>query len=376
MQGGVRKRGDNWYYYFEAGRVDGKRKKIERKGGKTKKDAQLALRKALAEFEKNGSTKAESNISTGDYFDYWFDNYVMLNCKYNTQQYYRKIIDVHIKPSLGSYRLKQLTPKLLQEFINKKFLAGFSKSSISNFSGVLRKGLKMAVYPYDYIKDNPAQYIELPKFDKPKKSDDLKIISTEDFIRITNRFPMGSSFYIPLQIAFHTGMRASEVCGLTWDCVDFEKKVIKVEKILLLKDGRFVFGTPKTASSNREILIGDTLINILLEQKHLQSENKKKYKTHYIDSNFVCTKENGETVTSNSLKYLSRVVNYELGINYNFHSLRHTHATILIESGANIKDVQKRLGHELIVTTMDTYAHVTKTMKQSTVNLFEDYLKK
>ena len=78
----------------------------------------------------------------------------------------------------------------------------------------------------------------------------------------------------------------------------------------------------------------------------------------------------------NTLKYLSRVVNYELQINFNFHSLRHTHATTLIELGANIKDVQARLGHSRLSTTMDTYTHVTKTMQANTIELFENNLNK
>ncbi|PKR84895.1 site-specific integrase [Heyndrickxia camelliae] len=376
MQGGVRKRGDNWYYYFEAGKVNGKRKKIERKGGKSKKEAQIALRNAIAEFEQKGNPIVESNVSVADYFDYWFKNYVLINCKYNTQQYYRGIINNHIKPYFGSYKLKQITSKSLQEFLNKKFLDGFSKSSIANFNGVLQKAFRMAVDPYNFIKNNPASTIHIPKFDESVKDNKLKIISRDDFEKIIDRFPEGSSFYIPLQIAFHTGMRASEVCGLTWDYVDFEKRIIKVRQIIVLKGSTIEFGTPKTSSSNRDILIGETLFNILKKHKDNQEKNKQYYKEHYISSNFVCTKENGQVITMNTLKYLSRVVNYELCINFNFHSLRHTHATMLLESGANPKDVQKRLGHNRISTTLDTYTHVTETMEKSTIDLFEKFLKK
>jgi len=376
VQGGVRKRGDNWYYYFEAGKVNGKRKKIERKGGKSKKEAQIALRNAIAEFEQKGNPIVESNVSVADYFDYWFKNYVLINCKYNTQQYYRGIINNHIKPYFGSYKLKQITSKSLQEFLNKKFLDGFSKSSIANFNGVLQKAFRMAVDPYNFIKNNPASTIHIPKFDESVKDNKLKIISRDDFEKIIDRFPEGSSFYIPLQIAFHTGMRASEVCGLTWDYVDFEKRIIKVRQIIVLKGSTIEFGTPKTSSSNRDILIGETLFNILKKHKDNQEKNKQYYKEHYISSNFVCTKENGQVITMNTLKYLSRVVNYELCINFNFHSLRHTHATMLLESGANPKDVQKRLGHNRISTTLDTYTHVTETMEKSTIDLFEKFLKK
>ncbi|NFJ74957.1 hypothetical protein FC914_04860 [Clostridium botulinum] len=126
MKGGVRKRGSSWYYYFDAGTVEGKRKKIERKGGSTKKEAETALRNALNEFENCGSLLDESNISISDYFDYWHKEYALINCKYNTQVNYKKIIENHIKPNLGVYKLKSLTPAILQEFLNKKYRNGFA----------------------------------------------------------------------------------------------------------------------------------------------------------------------------------------------------------------------------------------------------------
>lgn len=86
----------------------------------------------------------------------------------------------------------------------------------------------------------------------------------------------------------------------------------------------------------------------------------------------VCTKEDGEIVTPNSFKYASKVINYGLGITFNYHSLRHTHATTLIENGAEIKDVQVRLGHSNIETTYNTYVHHTKKMSNNSVEIFEN----
>jgi len=375
MQGSVRKRGKTWSYYFDLGIVDGKRKRKEKGGFRTKAEAQEALREILNEFSRCGSVIDESNISVADYFDYWFKEYVMINCKHNTQEYYRTIIDKHIKSALGSYRLKQLSPAVLQEFINKKLLNGFSKSSLSGFHNVLSNALKMAVHPYQMLKESPMQYVKMPKYDKVKDTEDLKTISLEDFKRIINRFPQGTSFYVPLQIAFHTGMRAAEVCGLTWNCVDLENGSIKVEKILIGKGkGIWEFGTPKTKGSNRTIKIGPTLLGILKAHSLYQKENQLKYGPYYTKSDFVCTKENGVNITPDTLKYLSRVVNYELKIDFNFHSLRHTHATMLLEAGANIKDIQKRLGHSRITTTLDTYSHVTDKMEKATVDILESVI--
>ena len=89
----------------------------------------------------------------------------------------------------------------------------------------------------------------------------------------------------------------------------------------------------------------------------------------------VCTKDDGEPVTINTLKYASRIINYSLKIPFNFHSLRHTHATILIENGAEIKDVQMRLGHADIKTTYNVYVHHTSKMANDSVDIFENAVK-
>ncbi|AWK52242.1 site-specific integrase [Clostridium beijerinckii] len=374
MEGGVRKRGNTWYYYFEAGKVDGKRKKIERKGGTTKKEAQAALRSALNEFNDTGSFLDETNMSFADYLDYWFNEYVMNNCKYNTQQTYKSLININLKPQLGLYKIKQLNYNSLQEFLNKQYAKGYSKNTLARLKNVISHSLQMAIFPYKLLKTNPADSLKVPKFDNVATNKNI-IITLDDYNKILERFPLGSSFYVPLQIAFNTGMRAGEICGLTWDCIDLDKKKISVEKILIFKTKQgYDFSTPKTSNSIRTIDIGDTLVNILTEHKKWQEQNKKDYGEYYNDNDFVSTKENGTFVTMTSLRYLSKIVNMELQIKFNFHALRHTHATMLLEAGANLKEIQNRLGHSKFSTTMDIYSHVTPKMKDNTVAILENIL--
>ena len=117
--------------------------------------------------------------------------------------------------------------------------------------------------------------------------------------------------------------------------------------------------------------MGDTLINILKKWRTKQKENRLSYGSYYKLTDFVCTKENGTPITTNSIKYLSRIVNYELKINFNFHMFRHTHATMLVASGASFKDIQARLGHSNIETTMNLYAETSDILQQDTINKFE-----
>ncbi len=401
MEGHVRKRGNKWYYSFEASIVDGKRKRIERVGGRTKKEAEAALRKALEEYNNAGLHFEPTEISVYDYMDYWFKNYVQLNCKYNTQNNYETIIKNHIKPALGIYKLKSLTPVILQEFINKKYLSGFSKNHLTNMMTVLSGSIKYAVHPCKFIKDNPMQYVKYPKYEHSKLEIDHKLISIDEFEKIIKRFPAGTTFYIPIMIGYYTGCRIGEVMALTWEDVDLEKGTIDVNKIIYKRKPNWYFGSTKTESSVRIIKIGKTLIDALKKQKKWQTENRLKYGQHFtqqyeveeldgndilrrihslpvsVDAgvmkpiNMVCTKENGDVVTPDTFKYAARVIHYSLGILFNFHSLRHTHATILIENGANTRDVQARLGHANIETTLGTYTHATEKMAEQSVNIFE-----
>lgn len=377
MQGSVRKKGNNWYYTIETARINGKRNRIERAGGKTKGEALEAMRKAISEYETTGQVVDLSDISVHDYFNFWFDSYVALNLKYNTQENYRGIIDNHILPKIGMYKLKAIKPAILQELINDKFKEGKAKQTIEIIGTVLKGALKKAVYPHQLIKENPMLYVEIPKFDNRQKKtkEDLKIFSYTDFIKMTEFVRNDSPFYIPMMIAFHTGLRRSEVCGLTWENIDFENKTLTVDKIMIMKKKEISISTPKTQSSYRTISLGETIVSILKQHKNRQNQNKLFYGLHYPITDFVCTKENGEPVTPNSIKWYCGYVRKNTGVEFSFHSFRHTHATMLLENGAKPKDIQARLGHSRISTTLDTYSHITEKMKKETVNIFEQMLK-
>lgn len=400
----VRKRGKKWQYQFEAAKIEGKRKQITKSGFNTKKEALEAGVKALAEYNDSGLHFEPSEISVSDYLDYWYKNYVILELKINTQKSYKNYIENHIKPNLGIYKLKSLTPTILQEFINSKYLSGFSKNHLSNLIGVLSVALKYAVHPCNFIKNNPMLYVNFPKYERSKTDANHKYIKPDEFEKIINRFPYGSTFYLPIIIGYYTGFRIGETLGLTWDDINLENRKISINKIIYYNDDTklWYFGTPKTPTSTRTIEIGTTLLNILKKYKTDQLQNKLKYGCHYtcvyegieiinnkkyrplysLKANIpagtlkkvemVCTKENGEIVTPNSFKYASKVINYGLGITFNYHSLRHTHATTLIENGAEIKDVQIRLGHANIETTYNTYVHHTEKMSNNSVEIFEN----
>jgi integrase len=100
------------------------------------------------------------------------------------------------------------------------------------------------------------QYVKHPKYEHSKKDTDRKVISNEDFQRIVDRFPPGTSFYIVLMIGYYTGCRIGEATALTWDDIDLEKQTISVNKLLYKRQKSWYFGSTKTESSVRRIAIG------------------------------------------------------------------------------------------------------------------------
>ena len=338
--------------------------------------------------------------------------------KYHTIETYKNIIKNHIKPRVGFYRLSQITTATLQEFVNNTYVEyGFSKNFMKNILKVLKTSLNYAADVVGFIKENPALKVKLPRYDIPD-SDPAHIFSKEEIKIILERFKKNHCVYYAFLTAYYTGLRVSEVFGLTWDDIDLENKKLTVNKNILKKNqagathGRHIsgkattmwfFGTCKTKSSYRTIDIGDTLVNALKEYKKEQEENKLEYGDYYMkhyakivkntytnqdetkiinaykeievalpEVNLVFVKNNGVFEGTDSCKYPFKVIHYELGINCRFHDFRDTHATRLIEAGADVKAVSKRLGHSTIRTTYEIYVRVTEKMKNDAVDKFEE----
>lgn len=366
-----KKKKPNWEWRFEI-RTGNTRKNFSKAGFRTQAEALEAGTKALAEYNEGGLFVPSESL-LGAYMDEWYIKYVEVNLRAKTQDTYKRIIDNHIKPALGHYKLNALHPGKIQDFLNDLKERGYSKRHIVNIHSTLSNALKYAIYPLQYIKTNPAQYVKIPKIEREPRQ--RIILSAENWDRIIKRFPFGNKYHIPLVIGYYTGMRIGEVFALTWDDINFDTNEISVSKTMnRLPNKQWKFGEPKTKSSNRTIKIGNTLASILRREKARQNQNALLYGEYYKYFNgvkLVCVCDDGSMLTTDSFKYCSRVIHHELKIEFDFHSLRHTHATILVENGAPIKDVQKRLGHEKIETTLQTYVHDTEDMREASVEIFE-----
>ena len=415
----VQKRGKVFQYKFEIAPVNGKRKFINRSGFKTRSEAEKEGVKAYNEYLQTGRTFKPSEVSYSDYLDYWVKEYCEVNLKYNTVEGYKRIIRIHIKPKLGFYPLRQLTPSTIQEFITRLYIEGsYSKNYLKMILKVIKISLSYATDVVEFIKYNPALKVKIPKYDIPEE-EPAHIFTKDEIDKIFNRFANSHCIYYAFLTAYYTGLRISEVFGLTWEDIDLKRKTLRVARNIVKKNqgggtkGRHIegnsttvwyLGTCKTLSSYRTIDIGDTLVEALKEFKKEQEIFKEQYGNMYIkhytkevvnpynnkketkvvsvlseidvalpEIHLVFLKNNGAFEGTDTMKYPFKVIHYELGISCRFHDFRDTHATRLIEQGADIKAVSKRLGHSSIQTTYNIYVKVTEKMEQSVVNIFEEY---
>lgn len=318
------------------------------------------------------------------------------------------------------YKLTQLDSYTIQNYINKLYKEKhYSKHYLKGILKLIKGSLKYACYTVNFINDNPAERVHIPKYDVVT-GDPAHIFTQEEFEIILERFKEVPYIYYSFLTVYYTGLRVSECYGLTWDNIDFEKKTLTVNKNIIKKNQHqlpkkyvitkghsveeWYYGTCKNPQSNRTIAIGDTLIKALKEYKKEQEEYIKFYGDAYLkhyekevinphterkeikivdapaelelnlpEAKLIFVKPNGQYRGTETSRHAFKVINYELKIPCRFHDFRDTHATRLIEQGADIKAVSKRLGHSSIMTTYNIYVRVTDKMETETVDKFEDY---
>ena len=308
----VRKRyrinGAVYEYRFEIASIDGKRKWKTKSGVKTVTDARQAGKLALRQYENFGHV-VKDQISVADFLEDWLVQDCMVDLKPNTVTNYIKQVRIYLKPALGAYRLKSLTRELLQGFILKMYDNGFSFNSLIAIKGVLTKSMNYAVDNH-YLVCSPAVRLKIPRYRIaviPTRSSPHHYIPAEIMQKVFERFPERSSSFIPLKLGYECGLRLGEVFGLYWEDIDFENRIIRINRQVqwfadqnrdkeekLIHNGSaecgkgfWYFSAPKY-NSCRTIEISDELTDILKREQVRQERAKayfgQYYSNYYADS--------------------------------------------------------------------------------------------
>ena len=424
-KGSVRKKGKKWYYRFYVENESGNLVQKEFAGTESKSETEALLRKAMEDYEAKKFVAKSENVTVGELLDMWIEEEVKPgNLSNGTVTVYQVAVGRIKRFPIGSRKLNTVTPEHLQAFFDLLSFGGIGadgtkvkpigKGYMLHFSAVLQGAFRFAVFPKRLLTFNPMQYIKIRQkqdtyelFNKDSEDGStVPTISHERFKALTDYLKKKENpALLPIQIAYYTGLRIGEVCGLTWQDVHLDKQYLTVRRSMKYNVTRHKteVGTTKR-SKIRTVDFCDTLAAILKAAKIEQHKNRFKYgelyslnyykqvqeksrsyyeiyslqrseevPEDYKEIDFVCLRPDGCFESSRTVGFVCRTASKKIpGLEgFHFHTLRHTYTSNLLSGGATPKDVQELLGHSDISTTMNIYAHSTREAKRSSARLLD-----
>lgn len=366
---------------------------------RTLKELERNLIASKLNFEKNGCTKKErvQIDSFEDLTELWFKSFQTWVTSENTLNRVRGYLDTYIIPQFGDFKPDKIIASDIQLWVNR--LATNAKSSVATGKKRSNKGkakdFGAAVHKlsdiFDFgitnfgLKDNPARTIKIPP--KPKSNKErVKVLHDEDltkWLKYLESLPEtrgNRRFKIICDSLLCSALRINELLALTISDLDFENRELRVSKTLLWKAANKKLGikgkvicksTPKTDTGFRSVPVP---LNILQDLKAFHDEMNLYFEKLSLDkSELIFPTIYGHYMCDRNERTTLKKRLVEAGLpDYGFHIFRHTHASIMLNAGANWKELQVRMGHKSITTTMDAYAELAPKKKNEAVAIYLD----
>ena len=367
--------------YLGVDQVTGKKVKTKVTGRTQKEVKQKAKQEKIA-FQQDGFTRfqATSIASYQELAELWWESY-KYTVKPNTQDNVKKLLDNHVLPLFGIYKLDKLTTPLIQSIVNKladKTNKGepgaylhYDKIHALN-KRILQYGVTMQA-----ISSNPARDVVLPRNTQKAKRKKVKHFENQDLKKFLDYLEgLDQAKYRNLYEAtlyrflLATGCRINEALALSWSDIDLENATISITKTL---NHLGQINSPKSKASYRDIDIDQGTIIMLkaYQLRQIQEAWKLGRTETVVFSDFIHDYPSNKTL-GNRLKTRFK----HAGVpNIGFHGFRHTHASLLLNSGIPYKELQYRLGHSTLSMTMDIYSHLSKENAKKAVSFYETALK-
>ncbi|MDP9022265.1 MAG: site-specific integrase [Actinomycetota bacterium] len=172
-----------------------------------------------------------------------------------------------------------------------------------------------------------------------------------------------------------TGMRRGEALGLPWRDLDLDAGRLAVRQSLLCIDGNPRIEEPKSRYSIRTIDLDRSTVAALQQRRAQQGHDRRPAGKYWTDNGLVFTRDDGVWLNPDWMSERFRLLSEDAGVpSIRMHDLRHTHATLLLRQGINVKVVSERLGHHSVAFTLDTHAHVVPGMQREAANAFGNLL--
>ena len=286
-----------------------------------------------------------------------------------TYRSYQHTAETHILPYFDENRLKlcDCTVEVLQTYFDEKYRngrkdgkGGLSSKTMRHHKGILGQALAECVKD-GLIPSNPCQYVEMPR----RERHEAHFYSAEQLQQLITALN-GDPIQPLVKIAALYGLRRSELLGLKWDSIDFENGMVLIRHTVCKMIVTVEKDKTKTQSSRRSFPMTEEAREIFLKAKAEEEENQRLFGKAYQKNDYVFKWPDGRTfapdyVTHHFSKMLER---YGMP-HIRFHELRHSCASLLLNNGCGLKDVQEWMGHSDIQTTANIYGHLDTSRKQS-----------
>lgn len=247
-----------------------------------------------------------------------------------------------------------------------------SGRTIKDHHTILSSLFSVAVQ-WQVIPENPCSRVKPPKYKKTERKY-LDENGASALLAALAKEPY--QYQIAVYILLYTGLRRGEVCGLEWSDLDFINNLLTVRHNLLYtpKTGLYI-DEPKSESSKRVITMPADLVNLLKDNRKWQKEQSEKLRDAWILNDNVVRMPDGSIMRPDTLStWFHEFIKRNDLPDISLHSLRHTHATLLIASGIPLKSVSARLGHSSVAITGDLYSHAIQSVDAMAAGVINDIL--
>ena len=356
--------------------VDGKQKRLHKQAEQEANNKAEELRKAFEKELNTSIIEKRQDVLFSDYSLDWLES-ISKTKKKSTIGGYESNIKAIICPYFKEkcIKLTELTTLDLQDFYDSQYKLGKDPRTVlhyyRNINQILEKARKTKL-----ILVNPNVDCQIVKPDPyiPSVYSKKELKTFLDKIKDTD-------IAVPIMLIGVYGLRRSEAIGVKWDRINFEDNQLTIAHTVVqttINNKRIIDkkDIPKNTSSYRTFPLKDFLKDFLKETYKKQEENKKLFGNSYLNKeNYVCVKMDGSLILPDTLsKKFKKFLKDNNLREIRFHDLRHSVATILLNNGANLREVQDNMGHSNVSTT-EIYTHLDSSSKEHTANIMNDILK-
>ncbi|MDL2232361.1 site-specific integrase [Ruminococcaceae bacterium OttesenSCG-928-L11] len=342
-------------------------------------EKELERQKILFEEDCRNSKVAAGNMKFETFAEQWFREYAEAKLKTRSIDRYRQYT-ARVYKAIGHLRMDRITTRTIQKLIlnlsedgvNERTGGKLSPRTVKEYigfvSGIFEYAMKQGV-----VKENPCKYATLPSIPH-KELDCFTLEEAQRFLDLLEDEPL--MWKVFFYLAIYGGFRRGELFGLEWQDIEFDTGMITIRRISSYTKARGIFtDTPKTNGSCRSLKLPQAVISLLRQYQVHQTEERLKLGAKWTDTGRLFVTWDGKLKQPGSaIKWLEQFCKRTGMRQVNIHSFRHLNASLLINSGTDIKTVSSALGHTQVSTTLNIYAHTFAAAQAKAADAIADTL--